>query len=195
MTAQRLAIAGSVAMLAMGTAIDAGAEDGNRDSALEAAAVSRVASSTEAAGRTGVAIDLKRSSDVGAAMAETVPPWLRAQAAAEAYRISFESIRLARLGAARNAAAWKTIAAYAGVGRGALRLSLDLASGDVRLRKEKRDRRDQLFLGMLYTVAPRTNLAVEYRALAGGDLPGQGASRADSGLNDHSVLVRFQHRF
>ncbi len=195
MTAQKLAIAGSVAMLAMVTAVEAGAEDGGLDSRIEAAAAVRVESDTEAASRTGVAINLERSSNAGAAMAETVPPWLRAQAAAEAYRLGFESVRLARLGSAREGAAWKSIAAYAGVGRGLLRLSMDLGSGDINLSKEKRDRRDRLFVGMFYTVAPRTNLGLEYRALTGDDAFGQSAAEARSGLDDHSVLVNFQYRF
>jgi hypothetical protein len=180
MTARRLAIAGSVVTLAMAIAVEAGAEDREQHPTYEAPAVTPSAAGTEADGRPSLTIDLERSSDLGAASAETVPPRHRSQVAAGPYRHRFQSVRLGRLGSARKDTAgedWESIAAYAGVGRRALQLSMDLGSGDVWLRKEKRGRQDQLFLGMLYSMAPRTNLAVEYRALSG------------------DVLLQFRHRF
>jgi hypothetical protein len=192
MSAQRLAIAGSLAMLAMGNAVHAAAEDRTQGSALDAAAAARVADGTEAtaANRSAISIDLRKSVDLGAAMAETVPPWLRARAEAEAYGFDFDSLRFGAAGDTGN-----SIVAYAGFGRGALKLSMDLGSGDVRLRGEKRDRRARLFLGMLYAVAPRTSLAVEYGARSSDGSAGGKTFKADTGLDDHNVLVSFQHRF
>jgi hypothetical protein len=180
MTAQRLAIAGSVAMLVLGAAVNAGADTGRQGSAGGVATLGRAAGAAEVAAPAGLAINLSRPGDVGAALAEIVPSWQRAQRAAEAYEIDVESIHLGRRGRPRRGAtdtASTLVAAYAGLDRRLLQLSLDLGNGGLRFRKEKGERRDRLFLGMLYSPAPRTHLAVEYRAFPS------------------DILVKVRHRF
>ena len=120
--------------------------------------------------RPGVQIHVKGASDAGAAMAETVPPWHRAELKAESQRIEVDSIDLGSLGGPRRRGAGdrrSAFLAYAGLGMGKLKLSMDLDNGNLKLGKEKHNQRSRLFLGMRYRMAPRTSLALEYRAMAG----------------------------
>ncbi len=203
MTAHRLAIAGGMAMVAMGHFGHAAAEEGPEAAALEAAAVSQAMDRPKAtsAPRPGVRIHLESASDAGAAMAETVPPWHRAELEAESRRIEVDSIDLGSLGGPgrRRSDGRETFLAYAGLGMGKLKLSMDLDSGNLKLGKEKRNGRSRLFLGMRYRMAPRTSLLLEYRAIAGDgslfelDLGGQTFS-ADR-LNVHDLRMSFRYRF
>ena len=80
MTAHRLAIAGGMAMVALGHLGHAAAEEGPEAAAFDGAVVSEAVDSPEAlsAPQPGVQIHLESASAAGAAMAETVPPWQRA---------------------------------------------------------------------------------------------------------------------
>ncbi|MDH3594550.1 MAG: outer membrane beta-barrel protein [Rhodospirillales bacterium] len=202
MTAHRLAIAGGMAMVAMGHFGHAAAEEGPEAAALEAAAVSQAVDRPKAtsAPRPGVQIHLKSPSDAGAAMAETVPPWQRAELEAESQRIEVDSIDLGSLGGLRRAGDGRGgFRAYAGLGMGKLKLSMDLDSGNLKLGKEKRSGSSRVFLGMRYRMAPRTSLALEYRAMAGDnplfelDLGGQTFS-ADR-LSVHDLRMSLRYRF
>jgi hypothetical protein len=202
MTAHRLAIAGGMAMVAMGHLGHAAAEEGPEAAALEAATVSQAVDSPKAmsAPRPGVQIHVKGASDAGAAMAETVPPWHRAELEAESQRIEVNSIDLGSLGGPRRHGAGRgAFLAYAGLGMGKLKLSMNLDNGNLKLGKEKRNERSRLFLGMRYRMAPSTSLVLEYRAMAGDgslfelDLGGQTFS-ADR-LNVHDLRMSFRYRF
>ena len=204
MTAHRLAIAGGMAMVAMGHLGHAAAEEGPEATALEAAVVSQAVDSPKAmsAPRPGFQIHLTGASDAGTAMAESVPPWRRAELEAESQRIEVDSIDLGSLGGPRRRGAGdrrSAFLAYAGLGMGKLKLSMDLDNGNLQLGKEKHNQRSRLFLGMRYRMAPRTSLALEYRAMAGDgslfelDLGGQTFS-ADR-LNVHDLRMSFRYRF
>ena len=82
---------------------------------------------------------------------------------------------------------------------GELKLSMDLDSGDLKLGKEKRNGSGRLFLGMRYRLAPRTSLALEYRAMAGDDplleLDIGGQTFSADQLSVHDLRMSFRYRF
>jgi hypothetical protein len=89
---------------------------------------------------------------------------------------------------------------YAGLGIGAIKLSMKLGNRDLVLGKEKGERQSRVFAGLGYAIAPNMTLGLEYRALAGGDplvsvdLGGL-AFDIDNPFEDHDVYLRLGYRF
>lgn len=89
---------------------------------------------------------------------------------------------------------------YAGIGIDKIKLSMDLESGDVALKKDKGFNRPRLILGMDYSVTEDLSLGFEYRALAS-DNPlfsldmGSETMNVDTRFTRHNVFLTARYRF
>jgi hypothetical protein len=187
-----------MAMAAMGNIGHAAADETLQAPTFLGATLSPIAGGSAAAESSGVQIHLEKSFDVGAALAETASPWYRTGMGAKSQRIEVDTINLSK----RDGKTDKNdgpILGYAGVGLGKLKFSMDLDDGDLKLGKEKRYKRTQLFLGMRYKMAPRTSLALEYRALTGSNPAFENDPGTTIGsptkLNNHNILMSLRYRF
>lgn len=90
--------------------------------------------------------------------------------------------------------------AYAGIGVSKLKLSMDFDSGDVALKKDKGYSRPRLIFGMGYKITEDFSLGLEYRALAA-DEPlfsldmGSETVNVDTRFTRHNVFLKAKYKF
>ena len=202
MTARSLAIAAGMAMAIMGNAGKAVAEDELNSPVFVGATLNATPNwSAEATTQEPVTrIRLDEPVEFGADdVADSASPWHAARIGAESRPAEVDAINLIkRDGKADDESG--SFFTYAGVGLGKIKFSLNLQDGGLKLAKEKRYKRTQLFLGSRYKFAPSTSLALEYRLITGSDPifegdSGLAAVGSSSKFNNHNVLMNFRYKF
>lgn len=181
MTAQSMAIACSMAVLAMGAIDRAAAFDDQQTVAFD-----------RAGGIDGSV------TDPVAAVAATDNEFDRYYDA-----IVLDHLRTrtsGHKGRARGEKPRSTFTPYAGIGFDKIKLAMDFESGDVALKKDKGFTRPRLILGMGYAVTEDFSLGLEYRALAA-DEPlfsydvGSETMNVDTRFTRHHLFLTAKYKF